>query len=549
MFIKKVKFENFKCYKIFSLDLSEGVNLLVGNNEAGKSTILESIHLALTGMLNGKHLKNELSQYLFNKLVEQEYIKSLDSGSPLHPPQILIELFFSGSDSADLARLEGNNNSERVNECGVSFRIEFDEQYQAEYATLVETKKIRTIPIEYYKITWRSFSRDPIATKSIPLKSALIDSGSARFQNGSDIYISRIVRENLEEKEKVEISQAHRQMKETFMNVPSVQAINTKINDNARITDKEVKISVDLSTQHAWETSLMTYLNEIPFHYVGKGEQSIIKTNLALSHKKSQEARVILLEEPENHLSHAKLNELIKRITSDIENKQMIVSTHSSFVANKLGLDHLIFLNDHKSIRLNKLSQDTKSFFSKLAGYDTLRLILCKKAILVEGDSDELIIQKAYMCANSGKLPIEDGIDVISVGTSFLRFLEVAEKINKEVIVVTDNDGDVNAVKKKYKDYTVKNNIKICFDEKVDSGAMQDFNYNTLEPKLLKVNDRDTLNSIFGTTYTSNDDLLKFMKAKKTNCALKIFETNQCVKFPNYILDAINSNADKYPKH
>ncbi len=28
----------------------------------------------------------------------------------------------------------------------------------------------------------------------------------------------------------------------------------------------------------------MTYLDEIPFHFVGKGEQCIVKTELALSH-------------------------------------------------------------------------------------------------------------------------------------------------------------------------------------------------------------------------------------------------------------------------
>jgi len=37
-------------------------------------------------------------------------------------------------------------------------------------------------------------------------------------------------------------------------------------------------------------------------------------------------------------------------------------------------------------------------------------------------------------------LPIEDGIDVISVGTSFLRFLELAEKVEKKIAVITDND-------------------------------------------------------------------------------------------------------------
>ena len=58
----------------------------------------------------------------------------------------------------------------------------------------------------------------------------------------------------------------------------------------------------------------MTYLDKVPFPYVGKGEQSIIKTKLALGHKRTVNASIVLMEEPENHLSHSKLNELLYHI-------------------------------------------------------------------------------------------------------------------------------------------------------------------------------------------------------------------------------------------
>ena len=337
-------------------------------------------------------------------------------------------------------------------------------------------------------------------------------------------------------------------MQEVFMDEKAIQTINDKIKTAAKISDKDVKLSVDLSSKNAWETSLMTYLDDIPFHNIGKGEQCIVKTKLALGHKKSKEANIILLEEPENHLSHTKLNQLIQSIKENLDEKQILISTHSSFVANKLGLDSLILLHDSKTVKLQDLKSDTKNFFSHLSGYDTLRLILCKKAILVEGDSDELVIQKAYMIANGGKLPIENGIDVISVGTAFLRFLQVAEKLNKSVSVVTDNDGDVAAVQTKYADYlgvNAKTNITICYDTTVDSGTLvigaknKPFNYNTLEPKILKENGRANMNTILGTAYASEDDLHKYMQANKTECALKIFETAEEIKFPQYILNAI----------
>ena len=66
-----------------------------------------------------------------------------------------------------------------------------------------------------------------------------------------------------------------------------------------------------------------------------------------------------------------------------------------------------------------------------------------------------------------------------------------------------------------------------------------DYNYNTLEPKLLKANGLDKLNRIFGTAYTDEDDLRKFMKHNKTECGLKIFESSEQIEIPEYILEAI----------
>ena len=446
MKISKLYIENFKCFNgAFTIDFTDDVNILVGNNETGKSTILEAIHLALTGVLNGHYLRDELSQYLFNNDVISKYFLDIRAGNNPDLPHILIEVFFKEN---NFPKFEGDGNSDRSKATGVSFKIEFDKDtYKLAYEELLK-KKFETIPIEYYKICWKSFARDGITSRNIPLKSVLIDSSSHRYYNGSDIYISRIIKNNLNEEQRADISQAFRKLKETFMGDDSIKAINEQVENNAKIsTSKKVEISVDLSTRDAWETTLITYLDNVPFHQIGKGEQCIVKTNLSLSHKKSEEANLILLEEPENHLTHSKLNEFIKAITSNRNQKQIIISTHSSFVANKLGLENLILLNANKvsgkreKFYFKKLEDTTYKYFEKLSGYDTLRLILCKKAILVEGDSDELVVQKAYMDNHERKLPIENNIDVISVRSlAFKRFLDIAKELNQPTAVVTDND-------------------------------------------------------------------------------------------------------------
>lgn len=162
MKIEKLIIENFKCFEgRFEICLNEDVNILVGNNEAGKSTILEAIHLALTGMLNGRYLKNELSQYLFNRNIEKQYINSVKQGTPVETPHILIELYIKNDGSPEAGLLKGNDNSSKEDTPGVLYSIEFDEAYKPLYDDLVqrEGEEVKTIPIEYYRTSRRSFAR------------------------------------------------------------------------------------------------------------------------------------------------------------------------------------------------------------------------------------------------------------------------------------------------------------------------------------------------------------------------------------------------------
>lgn len=546
MHINKLKIFNFKCFEEFTLDLNEGLNILVGDNESGKSTILEAVHLALSGLLNGKYFKLELTPDLFNNNAKNKYLDSskVTGTTATHPipPEILIELYFGGIEDDSLkALLEGNGNSLRSKACGVQFKISFNDVYKEYYEELVNHTDVQSIPTEYYEFCWSSFARERLIPSAIPIKSALIDSSSNRYRNGSDVYISRILKDHLNAEDRIKVDQAYRKLRDVFADDPSIKRVNKLIEDDNDISDKKVEISLDLSV-NPWESNFTTYLDDVPFQHIGKGEQCIVKTKLALNHKKSQEANLLLLEEPENHLSHTKLNSLVSYMKDSQDKKQIIISTHSSFVANKLGLESLIMMNvdgdSRKTAMLNDLEPSTKSFFQKLAGYDTLRLILCDKAILVEGDSDELIVQKAYMEKHSGKPPIEDGIDVISVGTSFLRFLEIADKINKPVYVVTDNDGDYdNKVVKKYAKFAGGKYITICADN--------NNNLITLEPQIVDANKNNlsTLWQILNPRKNNCPDkaaIIEYMSHNKTECALQIFEATESIQFPKYILDAVS---------
>lgn len=541
MHIRKVHIENFKrFYGSFDIELHEGINIVVGDNESGKSTIIEAIYLALTGLYNNKNIKNELTQFIFNQTAVEKYIESVRAGHPIELPSILIEIYLEGDDAA---LFKGDVNSDDEDCCGLFMWIKFDEQYNDEYAELIKNG-IDSLPIEYYKVEWSSFAwNTSITSRSIPMKAALIDTSNGKSYNSSDIYVSRILKDNLSTKEVVDVTQAFRILENNFFTDGKIEEINDKINTASHLSDRSIQLAVDLSARNAWESILTAYLDKIPFAYIGKGEQNIIKTKLALAHKRAQNASIVLIEEPENHLSFSKMNELLYAISNECSEKQILITTHSSFVANKLGLKNLILLSNNKTSRLNDLTEDTQDFFMKLSGYDTLRILLCKKAILVEGDSDELVVQRAYL-DKYGKLPIEDNIDIISArNLSFLRYLEIAKQLMIPVCVVTDNDGDIDALERKYAAYKKHEYIKICYDHTIDVEPAEingkQYNCNTLEPKILKANSRDILNSIFSTDLQDDNSLRKYMKENKTECALRIFNSHHKINYPQYILDAI----------
>ena len=98
------------------------------------------------------------------------------------------------------------------------------------------------------------------------------------------------------------------------------------------------KLTVDLTTKTAWNTILCPVLKEIPFSQIGLGDQCIVNTLLSLdsSNKIERKEKLLIVEEPESHLSHTKMYELLNCL-GNFEG-QMFITTHSSYVANKLSL-------------------------------------------------------------------------------------------------------------------------------------------------------------------------------------------------------------------
>jgi putative ATP-dependent endonuclease of OLD family len=529
--LKRLVIRNFRQFEYLNVEFDPELNIVVGDNDAGKSTILQAIELALSSRIGGRPADGELSPHWFPRRVANQYLTELQKAPTAKLPAIVIEAYLR--DEPHLAERQGTNNSLSDDCPGVRLVCAFDSLYEQEYKEFVEqAEQIYSIPVEFYRILRYDFAGEAITGYRLGVQCAVIDSSALRLQSGTDYYLRKTIDEHLSDDIRARMSLALRAYKERLARDEAFLEANDAIAVARNTLHKRaIRLAPDSSSKSTWESGIVPHLDEIPFGYVGKGEQAAFKTLLALDRDTKRD--VVLVEEPENHLSYASLNALIQRIRERTAGKQLILTTHSSFVLNKLGIHNLRLLKNSSIQTFKDLPDDTRDYFYKLSGYDTLRLVLARAAILVEGPSDELIVQKAYL-QKFGRLPIADGIDVISVqALAFRRFLELGKDLQVRIAVVTDLDSDESdeTARKRFSDFEISGLVQ-GFVGKVSRGR-------TLEPQLLAAAGGQTIADALGIPYISDDDVLKYMAKNKTDAALKLFNHSEHIPMPEHIEAAV----------
>ena len=175
--------------------------------------------------------------------------------------------------------------------------------------------------------------------------------------------------------------------------------------------------------------------------------ESLIKTEIALE-KKSSHLDVILMEEPENHLSYTNLLKMIKTIENKQCESQIIIATHSNMIASRLNLKNVIWITNNKTCSLMNIDKNVADFFVKADNNSFLNLLLSKKAILVEGATEYLLVPHFYKQIYGTTIE-DDNITIISCnGVSYNNYLTVLKDLSKKFAVITDNDKKTTNIEK-----------------------------------------------------------------------------------------------------
>lgn len=535
--IRELRVSGFRILKDFVWEPKEGLNILVGANSAGKSTVLDAIELVTRGSIRGQSARRSLSPDWFNKDIVDAFFQEL--GGPLegaNVPEIKIVAVFS--EDRHLARITGANDPDKKFENAPGIFIAYTVPPSLLPRFLEECRGIKeaggpfVLPTDYYDCSWRIFQGDSIVRRPEGVSCTRIDTAPEPRSRAVDAYAKSYVGEELDDDKMREVSSRFRRVSAQIdREILSDITVNCSGRGN-------LGLQMDRSPRTDWTNSIVIHREGLPLYALGSAEQTLTKCAVSLENAASES--ILLLEEPECHLSYSWLNDLVGVIADTAgKDRQIFVTTHSPFVLNRLGLDSLSVIAEGNSpSRITSLSEDTVSYFKRLSGYDTLRIVLADKAVLVEGPTDELVFDWAFR-KERGKLPHEKGIDVIECGTSHKRLLELAAALEKGgIAALRDNDGDDP-------DYWAGlaephlSNVRAFFCGTLGEGK-------TIEPQMIEANKGklQTLASIVRKRGSSTDKLEEFMTNNKTEWALRLLEADRSISeilsIPSYILNAIN---------
>lgn len=370
MKLKEIYIKNFRGIKDLHLKLNHPTTILIGENNTGKTTILEAVKIVLNRQRISKG----------NIFSAHDYFCENDSNDGLDK-QILIELWFREDQQGewseeitnvelnDIVQLDLNSN---LYSLGIRLKSVYDKTEKISNPSWYwlgndggEIKEINSTHTTFFKIV-QFFYLD-----------ALRDA-STSFSGGSKFW-KQFLKLDLTPAEEEDFVQQLQTMNDTILAAdPKVARLKNELDAIPTVVSNDIdKVSIEAFPEKPWDLSNKAKLFvktkgsgvALPINRFGQGTQSLSVLMLFKAYAEilmqanthEQAFALIGLEEPEVHLHPHAVRSLWNFLQTQLS-QQKIVSTHSTFFIQEADLT---------SLRLLKRKEKTVEVFHIKRSYET----------------------------------------------------------------------------------------------------------------------------------------------------------------------------------
>ncbi|MDO9339702.1 MAG: AAA family ATPase [Bacteroidales bacterium] len=447
MYISNMKLWNFRKFGTdadfqpdsppnLNLNFTKGLNVIIGENDSGKSAIIDAIKLVLKTH-SYEYIKVEHSDFSYRSNRFRIEIR-FENLSPDEAKNFTEWLGWTGSgENAEpylKVILDVIRKGDRILPSDIKAGVDEDG-----YQLTAEAR-------EYLKATYLKPLRDAenelIAKKNSRLSQILI--GDAAFKGKEKdhelVEIFNEFNENLKKYFKGELNE-NKEGKAIKDKIDSyIQQFYSKNHETEFETAKgEIKSILEKLT--------LTLKDELNPGLGTLNRLSMAAELLHLGKENWSGIRLGLIEELEAHL-HPQAQIQVIETLQRLNTIQLILTTHSPNLASKVKLKNLIICNKGNAFPMGSdytnLEPGDYKFLEKFLDITKANLFFAKGVILVEGWAEEILIPS--IAKNIGINLTEKGVSIVNIGNlAFAKYVKIF--IRKEepemkipIAVITDSD-------------------------------------------------------------------------------------------------------------
>ena len=453
MYLSNIKLWNFRKFGAIGeidlatphldLNLTKGLNVIIGENDSGKTAIIDAIKLVL-------------------KTHSYDYIRVDDKDFYTEANRFRIELTFDG-----LIPNEAKNFTEWLGWNGTGeeakpfLKLNYDVKRQADRILPSDVKA--GVDEDGYLLT--AEAKEYLkATYLKPLRDAENELIAKRNSRLSQILLGDEAFKGKENNELLEIFSGLKDKLEEFFNEndelgqPKIgKQIKEKIDDYIKGfygNDYETEFG-------ATSNDIKSILEKLTLSLKGETNPGLGTLNrlfmaaelLHLNKSNWSGLRLGLVEELEAHLHPQAQMQVIEAFQKQ-ETIQLILTTHSPNLASKLKLENLIICNNANAFPMGetytKLGRDNYKFLEKFLDTTKSNLFFAKGVILVEGWAEEILLPSIAKAI--GINLTEKGVSIVNIGhTGFDHYAKIylrQAEPNMEIPVAAITDSDVREYEK-----------------------------------------------------------------------------------------------------